>query len=319
MTQADRERTEPIAPTQFILLLHHTPHIGEKALTRLLRLFAQQRITPEAFLALPERELKRQFELRPQAIAHLHTHRDTLVKTSAELARTVRARHIHIFTTESPAYPARLERNDDAPPPVLYALGNRALLDANPTDAQHKFTFALATSNDVPPLSLIRQDEIGAELAALGGIVVTGHDRRPYQRAALAAQRQNRPILYVFDRGLREALGPDFDRPPFAAARIRDAVFDPARDLAVSSFRLDDHAIGTNLRRRDRILFALADVIIAHDLRAGGGMMAECLRAREQGQKVYVSPGGRDGNDELRGSGFPVLPADLMELLSHPE
>ena len=315
MTPAERATTEPLSPTQFILLLHSVPHIGEKALTRLLRLFAQQRTTPEAFLALSERELKRQFDLRPQAIAHLAAYRDALVTASAELARTARACHIHVITIESAAYPARLERNDDAPPPVLYALGNRALLDTKSAAAHPAFTFALATSNDAPPLSLVRQDEIGAELSALGGIVVTGHDRKPYQRAALSAQRQNKPILYVFDRGLREALGPAFDRPPFAAARIRDAVFDPVRDLAVSSFRLDDHAIGANLRRRDRILFALADVIIAHDLRAGGGMIAECLRAREQGQRVYVSPGGRDGNDELRGSGFPTLPADLTELL----
>ena len=41
-----------------------------------------------------------------------------------------------------------------------------------------------------------------------------------YKRLALTAQRQNRSVCYVFDRGLREALGPQFDRPPFSAARI---------------------------------------------------------------------------------------------------
>ena len=39
-------------PTEFLLLLHSVPHIGEKALARLLRLTAQQRLTPETFLAL---------------------------------------------------------------------------------------------------------------------------------------------------------------------------------------------------------------------------------------------------------------------------
>ncbi len=103
-------------------------------------------------------------------------------------------------------------------------------------------------------------------------------------------------------------LGPAFDRPPFAEARIRETVFDTVRDLALSPFRLDDHAIGANLRRRDRMLYALADLIIALDVRAGGGMAAECLRAHEQGRMVWVAAGGRDGNAALREAGCTGMP-----------
>ena len=113
------------------------------------------------------------------------------------------------------------------------------------------------------------------------------------------------------DRGLREALGPDLDRPPFTAARNpRDTVFAADRDLALSPFRLDDHALGANNRRRDRVIYALADLIIALDTRAGGGMVAECLRAHRQGRMVWVADGGRDGNDELRRAGCPPIPAE---------
>ena len=303
----ERYRVETIGLTQFALLLNSVPHIGEKAMRRLLHLLTVQNLTPEAFLALPEKELKKQFELRPQAAAHLVAQRENLLSASAELLRTVRARNLHVLTTESPSYPYGLERYDDAPPPILYALGNLRRLDAN-------FTFAVATSNGATVESLLRQDAIVAALAEAGGIVITGHDRTPYQRAALAAQRINKPIVYVFDRGLREALGPELDRPPFAAARIRDAVFDPERDLALSPFRLDDHAIGANLRRRDRLIFALADVVIAHDAQAGGGMAAECLRVLEQKRKIFVSPGGRSGNEELRAVGCPALPENAAEI-----
>lgn len=306
MNRDSRNGEPSLSPNQFVLLLHSVPHLGEKALARLLRLNAQNRITPEACLTLPADEWRRRYEMHPKAAAYLSEHRGTLLAQSAELARVARAHPLHILTLASAAYPDRLERFDDAPPPILYALGNLALLEKQ--DAPTQFTFTVAVSNGAPPASLTRMEEIAAALSQAGGVPVTGHDRLPYQRLALAAQRQNRPILYVFDRGLREALGPEFDRPPFAAARIREAVFVPERDLAVSPFRLDDHGLGANNRRRDRLIFALSDVIIAADVRAGGGMSGECLRALGQGRPVYVVEGGREGNASLRTAGCELLP-----------
>lgn len=301
-----REEAEPLSAAQFLLLLHSVPQVGEKTLARLLRLIAQQRLSPEECLALTAAEWRRRYDLRSQAADTLCTRREALLRQSAELLRALRAHPMHLLTLESATYPPRLEHFDDAPPPILYALGRLALLDAQ----EGRFTFTVAVSNEAPPSSLAHLEEIAAALALAGGVPVTGHDRAPYQRLALAAQRQNRPIVYVFDRGLREALGPDFDRPPFAAARIRDAVFLPERDLALSPFRLDDHGLGANNRRRDRLAFALSDLIVALDIRAGGGMAQECLRAQKLGRPVYVAGGGRDGNAALRRAGCPPLPEE---------
>src|SRR5579871_903140 len=306
---------EAMGASQLLLLLHSVPQIGEKTLARLLRLLAQQRTTPDAFLALPEQDLCTRYDLDARVAAYLLEKRDALKAQSAELARVIRAHPLHLLTLESATYPARLEHNDDAPPPILYALGNAALLSAPQPPPEARFTFTFAISNGATPAILARQDEIATALVAAGGVPVTGHDRSPFKRLALAAQRRNRPILYVFDRGLREALGPEFDRPPFAAARIRDAVFETGRDLAVSPFRLDDHGLGANNRRRDRLVFALSDLIIALDVRAGGGMDAECRRAHEQGRPVFVAEGGRSGNDILRTVGCPPLPANPLEML----
>jgi predicted Rossmann fold nucleotide-binding protein DprA/Smf involved in DNA uptake len=302
----NREGTESLSAAQFLLLLHSVPHLGEKTLARLLRLNAQRRLAPEECLGLSAAEWRQRYDLRSQAADYLCTHREELRMHSAELLRAIRAHPMHLLTLESAAYPPRLERFDEAPPPILYALGRLPLLDAQ----EGRFTFTVAVSNEAPPSSLALLDEVAAELARAGGVPVTGHDRVPYQRLALAAQRQNRPIVYVFDRGLREALGPDFDRPPFAAARIRDAVFLPERDLALSPFRLDDHGLGANNRRRDRLVFALSDLIVALDIRAGGGMAQECLRAQKLGRPVYVAAGGRDGNAALRRAGCPSLPEE---------
>jgi predicted Rossmann fold nucleotide-binding protein DprA/Smf involved in DNA uptake len=296
-----------MSPTELLLLLHSIPHVGEKALARLIRLAAQQRLTPEMFLSMSGADWQARFDLHPEAASALESQRDTLAARAAELARSLRTFQIQLLSVESATYPSRLIRNDDAPPPLFYALGSLALLDWSYT--AERFTFTIAASNGANSETLDRLDRLSSEMVTGGGVPVTGHDRAPYQRLALAAQRRNCPTIYVLDRGLREALGPQFDRPAFAAARIRDAVFDTGRDLALSPFRLDDHSIGANNRRRDAIVFALADVIVALDIRAGGAMAESCLRAGKQGRAVYVAEGGREGNGALLAQGCALLPS----------
>jgi predicted Rossmann fold nucleotide-binding protein DprA/Smf involved in DNA uptake len=306
-----REGVITLSSTQFVLLLHSVPYLGEKTLTRLLRTNARLRVTPEEFLLLSPAEWLARYELDPRAADYLARHQTDLLVLSGDLARAVRAHDVQVLTCESMTYPHPLDRYDDAPPPILYALGNRDLLDIGELHAHGRFTFTVAVSNGAPTESLVRLDQIAAALVEAGGIPVTGHDRAPYKRLALAAQRMNRPIIYVLDRGLREALGPEFDRPPFAAARIREAVFDAGRDLALSPFRLDDHSIGANNRRRDRIIFALSDLVIAVDVNSGGAMETECRQAHTQGRLVWVAAGGREGNAELLAAGCPPLPEDI--------
>jgi len=295
-----------MSPTEFLLLLHSVPHIGEKALSRLLRLTAQSRLTPESFLAMTGDEWQRRFELHPEAASALETQREDLIARSVELARILRTFGIQLLSAESATYPARIVRNEDVPPPLLYAIGPTSLLKHS--YGSERFTFTIAVSNGASSKSLDRIDELGGELSVCGGIPVTGHDRPPYQRLALASQRRSNPTIYVLDRGLREALGAQFDRPPFAAARIRDHEYVSDRDLTLSPFRLDDHSIGANNRRRDSLIFALADMIVALDVRAGGAMFDSCLRAAKQGRPVYVAADGRDGNEALIAQGCALLP-----------
>jgi len=305
-----REGALTLGHTQFVLLLHSVPYLGEKTLTRLLRTNARLRITPEEFLLLSPTEWQTRYEIDPRAADYLQRHQEKLLVLSADLARTVRAHDMQVLTSESMTYPQSIEQYDDSPPPILYAQGNPDLLDADELHRHGKFTFTIAVSNGAPTESLVYLDQIAPSLVQAGGIPVTGHDRAPYKRLALAAQRLNRPIIYVMDRGLREALGPDFDRPPFAAARIREAVFDVHRDLALSPFRLDDHSLGANNRRRDRMVFALADLVIAVDINAGGVMEAACQRSHAQGRPVWVAAGGREGNAALLAAGCPALPEE---------
>ncbi len=98
-----------------------------------------------------------------------------------------------------------------------------------------------------------------------------------------------------------------------AQARIWDLRFDPGRDLVVSRFRLYDPWIGANGRERDRMVFALADVVVAVDIRPGGVMENECLRAHKLGREVFVYTADDGavaaGNQTLIEQGCSLVPA----------
>ena len=323
---ANDEMGATLTSTQQLLLLHSVPHIGEKTIARLLRLTTQNRFSLEKLLTLEAGELCQRYELSQEVGAYLANNRAILLQSSAELAKTLRQFDVQVRSIEEVGYPHLLDQYEDAPPPLLYLLGNSSLLiPSSPemvarsdqrisaktttvyqsTSSPLQFTYTIAVSNGADIKTMMRLEAISNEQLQKGGVPVTGHDRSPYQRLALTAQRRNSPTIYLLNRGLREALGPSFDRAPFAAARIRDAFFETSRDLAISAFRLDDHSIGANNRRRDRLIFSLSEKIIALEVRAGGTMYAECLRAFKQGRDVSVVKSEQEGNQALVEHGCP--------------
>ncbi len=290
--------------TQFLLLLHELPQMGEKSLLRVLNLIRQQMLSPEILFAFSTQDWVSHCEMPLVSAEYLCENRDKLMLQSRQDLMDIGRSSVHVLSIESLTYPLKLQNYTDIPPPIIYYTGSVDLL--RETNSEKKaFTFTIAVSNGMGQQRLALQDKIAEKLILSGGIVVTGHDRLPYQRLALSAQRLNRPSVFVLDRGLREALGSNFDRVPFAAARIRESSVNTARDCIISPFRLDDHGIGANNRRRDSLIFALSDVIIALDVRAGGGMAAECRRSHLQGKNVQVCCGGREGNAELKKNGCP--------------
>ena len=294
-----------LSENQFLLMVHSISQLGEIGLRRLLQKKASLNLSAKQCLDFSQEDWQEKFELKPSVANRIIESKEKLIAQSGELLRNIQEHSVEIITLDNVIYPEVLDRFDESPPPIFYGLGNLSLLrpknitptEDNPTP---HFSFTIAISNDPAEESLKLQDEITESLVKMGGVPITGHDRIPYQRLALAAQRKNCSLFYVMDRGLREALGPNYDRPPFSVARIRDAVFDVKRDVVISPFRLDDHGLGANNRRRDRLIFALADVIIAVDVRAGGEMLKECKKMHTLKKPVFVMTGGREGNDTLR-------------------
>ncbi len=288
--------------TQLILLLHNLPGVGEQTLTHILTHREANELAPKEILAYTPKQWQETLKVSAKTTQHFFQNQEALLKKSQEQERTRRLNDIHLFDIGSAAYPSYLEAYDSFPPPVVYARGNLSLLEPTVTKR-----FAILVSNNPTPAILQKLNEITEALCHAGGIVVTGHDRLPYKRAALAAQHVNRPILYVLDQGLRCALGKNFDKVLFAEASIQDDSFNTDVDVAVSHLPFDVPAMH-NLQRRDRMVTSFANVLIALDVRPNGVMFSEAKRAFEQKRRLFVSTEGREGNRVLLDMGATALP-----------
>ena len=297
-----------------VLALQQLPDVGDQTIAHVLRMMAQQGCSWDAFCRVPPSELERVWRLKPAAAAQLTSGGDALATAARALWRRLSLAGVRIVTCTDATWPARIVRFlEDSPPAALTLLGKESLLEPA---AAGQFTFAVAVSSPdrdastraAQAAALQRCEEVTATLARLGGIAVTGHNRLPYQRIALAAQRIRTPVVYVIDKGLTHALGTGLNQPLFPAARIRDAEFRSSIDLALSPFAPDAPFVKDNNRRRDRLLFALCDVLIAADVKKDGNMLQACLTAHNQGRCVIVLEGGRGGNQRLREAGCQRQP-----------
>ncbi|GIV21011.1 MAG: hypothetical protein KatS3mg023_2762 [Armatimonadota bacterium] len=268
-------------PSRFALLLTCVPHLGERQIAQVLHQWARSRMSADEFLATPVERLQQEWGLSPQAAAALRESDPAWWKQFVEMDTLVRRYGVQVLTAQHRLYPLALESFCEFPPPVLFAQGQIGLL-------QHGWRFAVACSRDAPHLALEAVDEITQQVIREGGIPVTGHNTPPYQRVALAAIRQEKPSVTVLDRGLIEALGEGLNRPLFPAARLYELEFRTDRDLVLSPFPLQAGCLGLHNQRRDELVFALADVIFAVWVRAGGVMERLCLRARELGKRIEV-------------------------------
>ncbi len=209
------------------------------------------------------------------------------------------------MTDADPDYPSQLREYDSTPPPIIYAYGNMGLL--------RERKFAVVSSSKISARGIEVTRELAGMLCDEGLTAVTSHNTRPYQIVGLAAKSRNAPLALVLDRGILSAFPQGLGWEPVAQARIWDMRFDPERDLVISRFRLYDPWIGANGRERDRMVFGLADIVVAVEVRPGGVMESECLRAHKRGREVYVYkpeegalPGG---NQSLLDKGCSPIPS----------
>ena len=262
--------------------------------------------------ALSPDSLQKDYKVHAEAARCLALQKDELLASSAEIADAVKKLGIKVITFADPDYPAPLKEYDSSPPPIVYAYGNMGLL--------RERRFAVVSSTTIGGRGIEVTRELAGMLSDEGLVAVTSHNTHPYQIVGLAARSRNAPLVMVLDRGILSAFPQGLGWEPVAQARIWNMRFDPERDLVLSAFRLYDPWIGANGRERDRMVFGLADIVVAVDVRPGGVMESECLRAHKLGREVYVYQQEGDapaGNKNLVEKGcHPLKPEWAKSLLT---
>lgn len=300
--------TDAISRAQFALMLHSVPHLGPKGIARILSETPpgeQVRLADVRAWNLSPDALQSEYKLHPEAAHCIALCKDELIPSSATIASAAEGLGIKVMTEQDGDYPSMLRDYQKEPPPIVYAHGNLSLLRDR--------KYAVINSASIGGKSIELTREIAGTLADQGLAAVTSHNTQGYQIVGLAAKSRNAPIVLVLDRGILSAFPQGLGWEPVAQARIWNLRFDPERDLVISPFRLYDRWIGANGRERDRMVFALADVVVAVEVRSGGVMESECLRALRLGREVYIHrpsdgplPGG---NESLLDKGCAPIPA----------
>ena len=283
-----------------LLTVAELPRVGERRLQRLQER-ARRRHLPLARLAdLPAVALREEFDLPAVAVRRLCDERALHGARCAALAAVLFECGACICPLGDPHYPGGWARHGDPPPPLAYLHGEPLLL--------RRPIVALLHSRLVDEATVTATLRIARAVAAAGYCLAVGGMKTTYRVAAATARGLGTARIIVLDRGLLAAFGGHLDRDPFGLGPRR-APFDPTRTLVLTPFRPDDHAVPRSGRRRDGLIAALADLVLAVHARPGGEIEQVCLRALARGQRVAV---WRGHNPRLiAAGGRPLREADL--------
>lgn len=259
------------------VMLSELPQVGDQAAMRILALNAQRHHGLATFFRLPDAVLREDYKLHPATIARLCSERDAHETRCRWLLDQLTSAGGWVALSADPDYVALVRERLDPPPMVLYALGSPTLL--------HSPKLAVLNSR------VIGEHAVAATLAAVhaaaaqGFTLVTGGMKTGYRIAAVAGRAAAAPRIIILDRGMFATFGAHFDRDPFGFGPGR-RMLDAEHTLVLSPFRLMDHASPRNGQRRDEMIAALADIIVAVHARPGGQMERVCLEALDRGQCV---------------------------------
>lgn len=253
------------------------PRVGERRLLRLQALARGRRLTLSRIVGLPPGALARDYGLPAPALARLQAGGFWHTAHCRALVARVAAAGARICQPGDAGYPIRwIERGDPAPP-FAYLYGAHELLTVP--------CVSLLASRGVNEQTVTATVHVARRAAVDDFALALGGMKSTHRIAAVTGRAAGAPRLVVLDRGLFAAFGgpPEFDPFGFGPGRTR---FDPRATLVLSTFRPDNHATPRNGRRRDELIAALGDVVVALSARPGGEVERICLRALDRGQCV---------------------------------
>lgn len=232
------------------------------------------------------------YGLRPPAIARLCQQRQRHFQRCRWIGDELKRAGASLMSPGFSRFPHRLLRDLRDPPPMLFALGNRSILD--------RPCVAVLSSREIRDHTLAATVAVILAAREVGFTTAIGGMKSTHRLAAISTRASEVMRIVVLDRGLFAAFASDFRSDPFGCGGRRTPL-DRRSTLVLSSFRPEDHAAPNSGRRRDELIAALGDVIFVGSARAGGVTERICLEALSRGKPVLVWH--QDGNGALERAG----------------
>ena len=258
-------------PILYWIWLSQRPRLGSRGLWQLLRDFG----SPAELYAADAEALER--------AGIVPTVRKSLLDKDLGPARAVLERcdetGVRVLTGADPVYPARLRLQGDAPG-VLYYKGRL------PGEDRPLIGLVGAREANADGLTLARR--LGFEIAACGGLVVTGMAKGVDAQSAEGALEAGGAVIGVL------GCGPDLVYPRENAALFAQTA---ERGCLISEY---PPGVGPNARHfpvRNRLISALSDGVVVVRAAERSGSLITARWAAEQGRDVFAVPG--DPNDPL--------------------
>lgn len=185
-----------------------------------------------------------------------------------------------ILTIQDAEYPQRL-RNIFDPPLVLYVKGRMPAMD-------EEAAVAVVGTRECTPYGTACGERLGQELAASGGVVVTGLARGVDSAAARGALRAGGTVVGVTGGGLDVVYPPENGNlyADVAAAGVLLSEYPPGSPPDKSHFPV-----------RNRIMSGLSVAALVVEAPKQSGALITARLALEQGREVYAVPGPIDAPD----------------------
>ena len=199
---------------------------------------------------------------------------DKELKNARALAAQCSQRRIGIVTIGDSGYPARLRQIPDAPL-VLYYRGRLPNWEAYPA-------IGIVGTRKASGYGLQIAEKMGAQIAACGGMVVSGAADGIDSAAMKQALLQGGPVVGVLGFGA-DVVYPASSRKLFAQLEEKGCL--------ISEYPPGTPGYKWNFPQRNRLISGISHGVLVVEAPGRSGALITARHAMEQGREVFVVPG----------------------------
>ncbi len=228
---------------------------------------------PERLYYSTEEDLKKVDGIRPGDLTPLKLRE---LETAMDILARCEMDHIDLITLQDAAYPARLKNIYD-PPVVLYVKGKLPVID-------EEAAVAVVGTRDATPYGLKMARRFGHDLAASGGLVISGLTRGIDRAAAEGALEACGKVVGVLGTSHDDAHGDLYDDVMGSGALVSE--YPPGLKTYREQFRY-----------RNRVTAGLSVAALVVEAPEGSGAVKFAYEALEQGKDVFALPGNVDADN----------------------